>query len=266
MLFELLKKVSQVLPARAQNWLRVKSYMWQIKRGRFAHDEPEFAVLGQWVQAGDVAMDIGANVGRYTVKLAELVGPEGHVFSIEPYLKTFRTLSRVVLCCPHRNVTLINGAASDTSGFLWLQVPRDAKGRENMYEAHVTKEANGLRVFSFPVDALGIPGKVTFCKVDVEGHELEVLRGMQNMLRVHRPTLVVEGSNSDVAAFLRSLGYQGANYSGSPNTIFLPVEGKAFKDSIVGGCATKCGCTAALPVKPGKTELQCRAIAPFELV
>jgi len=96
---------------------------------------------------------------------------------------------------------------------------KSESGLPNIYLARIVDESTGTRIFAIPVDSLSIPGNVRFCKVDVEGHELSVLKGMENLLREHAHTLVVEGNSEEVREFLRSLGYSDRRVTDSPNRV-----------------------------------------------
>jgi FkbM family methyltransferase len=195
-------------------------YTWKLRLGLFKHDEPEFKMLAEWVAEGDFVIDIGANVGIFTAALSNLVGPAGHVFAFEPIPETFQLLASNSRLFAFPNVTLLNAAASNVSGIVGMEVPNSVSGLPDIYLAHIVDKSKGTRIFAIPVDCLSIPERVTFCKVDVEGHELNVLKGMENLLREHFPTLVVEGESEEVKEFLTSLGYSNSRVEDSPNRIF----------------------------------------------
>jgi hypothetical protein len=61
-------------------------------------------------------------------------------------------------------------------------------------------------------------------KIDVEGHEISVLKGMENILTRDFPILIVEGDSNEVNSYLVSLGYTSRRIQGSVNQIFEPVS------------------------------------------
>jgi hypothetical protein len=65
--------------------------------------------------------------------------------------------------------------------------------------------------------------KNSLCKIDVEGHELEVLKGIRSILASDRPVLIVEGQSPEVALFLGEFNYSAQHIPRSPNTIFTPL-------------------------------------------
>lgn len=209
------------------------SWAQAIKRMRFArmirnrsfmsaeeHDA-EFRRLHEWVSAGDWVIDVGANFGNYSARLSELVGSSGRVFSIEPVLSTFELLSSNMACLPQKNVTLFNVAVSDGAGLTGIEVPKQENGLDNPYMARLTDGPDAsCTVMRMPLDALPLPQRVSLIKIDVEGHELEAVQGMQRLLARDRPLLVVEGRSPEVASVLAKFGYTFEDTPRSPNRVY----------------------------------------------
>ena len=100
----------------------------------------------------------------------------------------FALLAANVGLLSHGNVTLLNAAASDESRILEMEVPR---ARSDAW-ARVSVNAGGFSVFGVRVDSLPIMQRVSFVKIDVEGHELAVLAGIRQLLERDKPTVLVE--------------------------------------------------------------------------
>ena len=233
----LLKRIAARLPIRWQQELKRKYFQSEIRAGRFRTDEREYSFLSMFISPGDCVLDIGANVGHYTIRLSELVGKNGRVVSFEPVPGTFELLAanaaRVL-----SNITLINAAASDSSGIVGMEVPRFDTGLDNFYMAHLSKNRGAIQVLSMPVDSLMIPLRVSLVKIDAEGSELQVLRGMVRLLKRDHPTLIVEDNVSEVTPFLTNLGYWSGKIKGSSNRIFcsdLHTAKRLFKSDDLGG-------------------------------
>jgi FkbM family methyltransferase len=186
----------------------------------FETDEAEYGKLGQWVKPGDWVLDVGANVGHYSSKLSQLVGHQGRVISFEPVPQTFEILAANMACCRARNVTLLNVAASDAMGTVGMSIPSFDTGLQNFYMASVTSDSPSLTVIAIPIDSLRFPSRIALAKIDVEGHELSTLKGMENLLKRDHPVLIVEGQAQPVSEFLRSFGYRFSETPGSPNRVF----------------------------------------------
>jgi hypothetical protein len=102
-----------------------------------------------------------------------------------------------------------------------MEVPDVQSGA---YLAHVTEKATGLHILSMPLDGLSLPRSVRLVKIDAEGHELSVLRGMTGLLERDRPALIVEVSSDESKEFLIRRGYEMERMPGSPNCVFRPYE------------------------------------------
>lgn len=222
----LAKRIASWLPLSWQDELKRWHFRRQIQLDRFRSDEPEFDRLDEWVGQGDWVVDVGANVGHYTKRLSDLVGVSGRVIALEPIPATFSVLAANVRLFRANNVTLYNLAASDSLRVATLRIPRFASGLLNYYQASLSESSNGsdcqVSALTTPLDLL-LPGqRISLVKIDAEGHELEVLRGMAQLLRASRPTLVIEGESPPIAGSLAEIGYQAVHLAGSPNTVFLP--------------------------------------------
>jgi len=221
------KRLAALLPWRQQQTLKRLWWARAISRGRFSADEREFDRLDEWVKAGDWVLDIGANIGQYAAKLSKIVGPTGRVLALEPIPATFELLSANMAALPLRNVTLLQLAASDASRVVGMGIPSFDTGLKNYYMAHVTEAAAELSVLGMSIDALRIPMRITLVKIDVEGHELAVLRGMRTTLQRDHPRLIVEGRSDAVASYLAALGYTFEETEGSPNRLFQHAEAQS---------------------------------------
>lgn len=218
----LAKVAAARFPRHWQQTLKRLYFGRQIRRGRFRTGEPEFDLLPRFLAPGDWAIDVGANVGHYTMRLSELVADGGRVIAIEPVPETFEILAANVANLPVQNVTVLNVAASDQTCLADMVIPRYRDGRLNYYQAQLSPRASGLQVLCLPLDALALPKRVRLIKIDAEGHELSVLRGVSKVLERDRPVLIVEGSSAPVAQLLQGFGYEHEQLPGSPNLVFMP--------------------------------------------
>jgi FkbM family methyltransferase len=222
MVAQLLKRIAAQLPESLQHELRRLFFSLQISRRQFATDEKEYALLHTFIQAGDWVLDIGANVGHYTRKMSELVGPTGRVIAFEPVPDTFALLAANTRLFPYANVSLLNIAASDRAAAVGIQIPRFFEGLQNYYQAHLSSEAKGLTTITIPVDAIPLPAIVRLVKIDVEGHELAVLHGMRKLLERDRPILIVETSAQETVDLLHESDYATERLPGSSNLVCRP--------------------------------------------
>lgn len=143
------------------------------------------------LKEGDVFVDVGAHVGKYTVTAAKIVGPRGLVVAIEPHPENYKALVRSVRLNGLRNVVALNIAAWDRDCELELFFA-ESSGR------HTVKEGGGrgsvkvrARALDDVLEEVEVP-RVDVVKVDVEGAEVEVLRGLSRTIRKFRPLVVFE--------------------------------------------------------------------------
>jgi FkbM family methyltransferase len=140
------------------------------------------------VKKGDIVLDIGAHVGYYTLLFAELVGPEGIVFAFEPNPDVMKVLEYNVKANGYDNIVLLVQkavGASNEKAKLFVPEVTDAASLKPM-----TGVRRVYEVEQVCLDDYGIM-MAHFVKMDIEGGELDALRGMSNLLR-HHPRLVIE--------------------------------------------------------------------------
>lgn len=184
--------------------------------------EPELAIVRRLVCPGDVALDLGANVGVYTTALSSLVGPEGQVCSFEPVSANFEILEGVSRKLRLKNVRLFPAAVGSRAGQTTMVIPErgDFTG---YYQAHVGELGDAGRSESVTVHTLDVLWKdgafprVDFIKCDIEGSELEALRGGISLIKSLKPAFLIEvsrGASGDVFRLLKGLGYHAFVFSG----------------------------------------------------
>ena len=214
------------LPAGIQFELRRLNFSRQIRAGSFLPEEPEVAEVGEHLRAGDWVIDVGANVGHYTCYMAKCVGASGRVLAFEPVPTSFALLAANVRAAGVRNVTLFNVALSSTTATASMTVPEYEHSRlSNYYQARISGGGE-YPVLCIALDSISIPRPVRLVKIDAEGHDLQVLQGMESLLRRDHPLLIVEGSLSGpVAGWLGERGYLLRKSPGSPNIVGEPKGG-----------------------------------------
>lgn len=202
---------SGLLNTHAGRALYERAY-WMYKSMVEARDVRSVASL---VAAGSTVVDVGANIGFFTVLLARRVGARGLVISIEPEADNFASLQRRV---EHLGldgvVSLVNAAAVENPGQAYLVLNPDNPADHRVADA-------GVAVSAVSLDALlaerGWP-RVSLIKIDVQGGELRVIRGATQALRRFHPTLFVEfhepslaragTSTAELLGELLALGYE----------------------------------------------------------
>jgi FkbM family methyltransferase len=125
---------------------------------------------------GDVAVDVGANIGLYAIALAKRVGTGGKVHAFEPDPANFKSLDRhCSLNGVTRQVVLYQAAVAQEDG----RVPFE-RGRGS--ESRISSGATAFHIDCVCLDSVFADGRVDILKIDVEGFEEAVLRGASQLL------------------------------------------------------------------------------------
>jgi len=133
-----------------------------------------------------VAIDVGANIGYYSVILAKLVS---RVFSFEPETDSFKVLKKNIELNFLKNVVLANKAVSNKKESLVLTV-----SKKNLGDHHLLKSGlngRGVKVESVDLDSV-IAQKVALLKVDTQGWEPNVIEGAKKIISKYKPTIFIE--------------------------------------------------------------------------
>jgi FkbM family methyltransferase len=171
------------------------------------YEPRQTSLFSRSVHAGDVVIDIGANAGYYTLLAARSVGLRGRVIACEPDPKIASFLRRHVAINKLTNVVVEEAAADDRNG-----VARFRRGRGTGTGRVDT--GGELEVQARTLDDIVREHHVvpTHIKIDVEGAELNVLRGGQSTLAHARPTIFLSTHGQQVheacCLFLKEYGYQ----------------------------------------------------------
>ena len=161
--------------------------------------EIETVFLESLVSAGDTVIEVGSNIGVHTVPLAHALGVDGTLIALEPQPAIYRVLcANLALNGLYRVHPYMLGAGA-TDHDMSVQDGADAFGLEhNSGGISLNSTGDGLQVKVVRIDELakGL-GRIDLIKIDVEGMELEVIKGATETIRKHRPLLYVENDRLD---------------------------------------------------------------------
>ncbi|OBA68735.1 hypothetical protein A5641_17370 [Mycobacterium sp. 1554424.7] len=154
-------------------------------------------VADHLVTPGATVIDVGASWGLFTYHLARRVGELGTVYSFEPHPRNRVMLQKLAKARPRVRFSPV--AVSDEAGWAELLVPTQ-QNRQVTAQASVAHgfDGQGVGVEKIEVptvrlgEVLGPEVRVDFVKIDVEGHEMSVLRGGSSMFERWRPSLLIE--------------------------------------------------------------------------
>jgi len=196
--------------------------------GEFA--EAENRLMSRFVGTGDIAVDVGANLGTTVLPLAKAVGTTGQVIAFEPQPLMAQCLQTSLTLNEYFNVRVISSALADRPG--WARIPAPQVTQGGNYGA-MALGSEGLQVPVMRLDDFEI-SSCALLKIDVEGFEWSVVQGAQQQLLRHRPVLYLEAKRiSGTVAYLDWLMnngwrcywhfaffYRSDNFRGNKENIF----------------------------------------------
>jgi FkbM family methyltransferase len=168
------------------------------------YSEGEIDLFQLVVRPGMVALDIGANIGVFTVYLATAVGPSGRVYAFEPQRTLYHVLCGNLALNALGNVTAVHGALGSRPDSIFVPAIDYAKaGNFGGLELAPYREGAcaGESVSVSTLDSLSL-AQCNFIKIDVEGMERDVLAGATQTLVRCRPLLYVENDRAEKSAEL----------------------------------------------------------------
>jgi FkbM family methyltransferase len=200
----------------------------------------ELELLGQLIQPGQTVLDVGGNMGTHTLAFCNFVGPTGVVHAFEPQRIMFQALVATVALNSWTNAhcrqTLVGAKKGrmrlpgihydQPSNFGMMTLAPD---RERAGAISYADDQPGEEVEMITLDSLNL----TAChliKIDVEGMEIDVLRGAARTIKAHRPLIYMECQpdqrSQDALKLLKSMGYATWKHGdiGSPNILGSPLE------------------------------------------
>jgi FkbM family methyltransferase len=179
--------------------------------------------MKRFLKPGDVFLDVGANIGYLSAVAADLVGTRGQVHCFEPVPAYFARLRRLAELNPEYSITANDCAAGETPGTYTIYVTREP-GQNTLVRAYksapeivATMDVPVVRLDSY-LEARRI-GRVALIKIDAEGFELPILKGLQGCFERydHRPAIICEiaprayplmgRSVRELAKFMAQYGY-----------------------------------------------------------
>jgi len=185
----------------------------------------------------DMVFDVGANIGQTAIEYADWAK---EVWSFEPLPHLFEVAQSNVNDNNCSNVKLHQVAISDKHDTVKMVAVKSNDG-----QSHISPKGD-YEVSAIPLDSLEIPEgrNVNYLKIDVEGHELSVIRGAKNLISKHKPIIQMEciekllnragTSQTEVISEVISLGYRAQTCGGkeilsskeapSGEIFFLPVK------------------------------------------
>lgn len=175
--------------------------------GEYSNEEA--TLFRSLLEPGAIALDIGAHIGPHTLVIANSVGTKGAVLAFEPQRVIFQMLCANMALNNLTNVYCYHVVVGDRPGT--MVVPElDYSTENNFAGLALGAHQQGEKVRMLTIGSLELQ-RCDFIKIDVEGMELDVLKGARETIRRFRPALYVENDREEKSAalieYIRSLDY-----------------------------------------------------------
>jgi FkbM family methyltransferase len=171
-------------------------------------------MIKRFIRPGMTIVDVGANIGIYTILMAKAVGASGRVYAVEPSTENLELLYKNIELNGLNNVQVIPFAAGMNPQLRKFYL-NEASTRNSFYRSSAT--ISTIEVKEIPLDSV-IKEPVDFVKIDVEGGEIDALKGMTQLLESNpaikllvewNPTMLQQAGHhvGELPGLLRSLGF-----------------------------------------------------------
>ena len=173
----------------------------RLQRSIKRNDEQEINLVKKFIKPGSDSIDVGVYRGVYSYEMSKY-SEKVHSFEPNPIIFKYidKNLKKFI-----KNIHLYNFALSNQNKTINLKIPiRNSNSNKEIFEeyyemgkATIHNENNfenyeNFEIQTKKIDELNFDNKISFIKIDVEGHELEVIEGAKNTIKRDKPILLVE--------------------------------------------------------------------------
>jgi FkbM family methyltransferase len=152
-------------------------------------DRDKISIITQHVRPGMMALDIGANIGFYSRLLSRLVGKDGVVYAFEPDEDNCKFLAKTVINYP--NVKIVKAACGEKNGSACLYRSKKMNVDHHMYKGEESRECVEVKMVSIDEYLSQTEKSAGLIKIDVQGYDCHVLRGMKKTIARSSNALII---------------------------------------------------------------------------
>lgn len=156
-----------------------------------AFEKPCLELIKNNLNKGGVFIDIGANIGQHSLFASKIVGNDGRVVLFEPLKDLCEQIEKSVQKNEIKNIFINNVGCGDKEIVLPIYSSRKNMGASSVFPSD-DKKKNGNIEIVVPDRILEKERRVDFIKIDTEGYEMEVLRGLKETIIKHHPKILLE--------------------------------------------------------------------------
>jgi FkbM family methyltransferase len=160
------------------------------------HEPLTTSLINKILKNGMVCLDVGSNIGYYVLLESELVGKEGKVIGIEPSPINFEYLKKNTDISLNKNIEIYNFAAADENKTLDFVIGSKSNWSKVLVENEKVQPGDKLiNIQAKQIDAFVREKryqKIDFVRMDVEGYEYNLLKGLEEVMKIFKPKLLIE--------------------------------------------------------------------------
>lgn len=204
----------------------------------------ELKFMRSCLKPGGTMVDIGANIGIYTLHAARAVGPTGHVIAFEPMEETYQWLCRTVRENGFQDrCELFRDALGSTNaqGTFIKSTHATNPGASYVQDKSSSSSNQRININIRKLDDVPISTPIDFVKIDVEGYEPLVLEGGRELLGQHKPVMLAEffpralevvggSSAKSFVQQLNTLGYTVTKFDDGPGRLLTPEDVEQYEN------------------------------------
>jgi len=199
----------------------LKGLWWSVSTGsrflRGTYGGDEAIMFASRIGQGQTVFDVGAHVGYFTVLFSKLVGKDGRVYAFEPEPFNIRLIKQHVKKNRIENIDLIEAGVAERAGRMHFDNKRGS-GRGRI------ADSGGIEIALVGLDELYREGRIPVpdvLKMDVEGAEVDALKGAKNLLGVGKTVCFISTHGPEIhrqaMQLMRDYGYRVEEVSGCTN-------------------------------------------------
>lgn len=159
------------------------------------------------LKEGDIFIDLGANIGYYSILAGKIVGNGGQVIAIEPVPTTVKVLNYNIKINNLKNIKVIQKAAWSNEQTINIYTPKFLFGQTSIHKSTIS--ADLIIVEGVPLDILSKFQRVDLLKIDAEGSEYEILKGsIETLKRTRYVILETSIKKEDIVSLLKDEGFK----------------------------------------------------------
>ena len=177
--------------------IRALYFTIQSLLGFLKSNEYEFHVISNYLPVNGTAIDIGSNIGRYTLAFSKRVGSDGLVLSIDPSSSMLWIQAMILLANKCLNVKIFNCGVSKQNALGFLEL-NSGKPKSAIFTTYTRSKCNtniksGDKSLIVTLDMIAQNlDRVDLIKIDAEGEEINILKGGQKVLNHFKPFVIIE--------------------------------------------------------------------------